>query len=61
MAKAKEDARADRVDMKQNAKVADIVTAAKSLVGEGDYAEGYPAQPGALHNKNFSHFTSGKK
>lgn len=40
-------------------KMGDIITAARSTMDAGDYAHGYPPQPGALMSTN--KFPTGKK
>lgn len=44
-----------------NAKLADIQTAAKSTMDAADYSDGYPVNPGTLHNKNYSGQPKGNK
>lgn len=44
----------DRISTKQNVKMGDIHTAAKSTMGPTDYSQGWPANEGVLQNTNFS-------
>lgn len=52
MAKGKSDS--GKPNSRQNAKLGDIYTAAKSTMEAADYSKGYPTPEGALHNMNFS-------
>lgn len=44
----------DKISTRQNVKLGDIYSAAKSTMGPTDYSQGYPMNEGALQNTNFS-------
>ena len=44
----------NKISTKQNAKLADIYTSAKSTMEPEDYSQGWPDNSGQLHNTNFT-------